>query len=135
LTYIGQTCDAYLGGMALFSLGIGMGIPLIIIGTYSGKLMPKAGAWMKVTKIIFGIGLLAVAVWLLSRITSPMTTLVLWSLLVVFPVILMLWKKHWQGAGVLTTVYGILLWVGFSAWFKKGSFWVTRTIEDLPSFL
>ena len=114
LIYIGQTGDAYLGGMALFSLGIGMGIPLIIIGTYAGKLMPKAGAWMKVTKIIFGIGLLAVAVWLLSRITSPMTTLVLWALLVIFPVILMLWKKHWQGAGVLTAVYGILLWVGFS---------------------
>ena len=114
LIYIGQTGDAYLGGMALFSLGIGMGIPLIIIGTYAGKFMPKAGAWLKVTKIIFGIGLLAVAVWLLSRITSPMTTLVLWSLLVIFPVILMLWKKHWQGAGMLTAVYGILLWVGFS---------------------
>jgi thiol:disulfide interchange protein DsbD len=113
LIYIGQTGDACLGGMALFSLGIGMGIPLIIIGTYAGKLMPKAGPWMKVTKIIFGIGLLAVAVWLLSRILPPVATLALWSLLVIFPVILMLWKKHWQGAGVLTAVYGIFCGSGF----------------------
>ena len=114
LIYIGQTGDAYLGGMALFALGIGMGIPLIIIGTYAGKLLPRAGAWMNITKVIFGIGLLAVAVWLLSRILSPMATLALWSLLVIFPVILLLWKKRWKGAGLLAAAYGILLWVGIS---------------------
>ena len=114
LIYIGQTGDAYLGGMALFALGIGMGIPLIIFGTYAGKLMPKAGAWMAITKAIFGIGLLAVAVWLLSRIISPTATLALWTLLVIFPIMLMLLKKHWQGAGLLATAYGILLWVGVS---------------------
>jgi thioredoxin:protein disulfide reductase len=114
LIYIGQTGDAYLGGMALFALGVGMGIPLIIFGTYAGKLMPKAGAWMAITKTIFGIGLLAVAVWLLSRIISPTATLTLWSLLVIFPIILMIWKKRWKGAGLLAGVYGILLWVGIS---------------------
>ena len=98
--------------MALFALGIGMGIPLLIIGTYAGKLLPRAGAWMAITKIIFGMGLLAVAVWLLSRIISPMMTLVLWSLLATFPLMLMLWKKRWQGAGLLTVTYSILLWMG-----------------------
>ena len=98
--------------MALFALGIGMGIPLIIIGTYAGKLLPRAGAWMNITKVIFGIGLLAVAVWLLSRILSPMATLALWSLLVIFPVILLIWKRRWKGAGLLAAAYGILLWVG-----------------------
>lgn len=114
LIYIGQTGDAYLGGMALFALGIGMGIPLIIIGTYAGKLLPRAGAWMNITKFIFGIGLLAVAVWLLSRILPPVATLALWSLLVIFPVMLMMWKKHWKGAGLLAAAYGIFLWVGVS---------------------
>ena len=114
LIYIGQTGDAYLGGMALFALGLGMGIPLIIIGTYAGKLLPRAGAWMNITKIIFGMGLLAVAVWLLGPILPPMATLALWSLLVIFPVMLMLWKKRWKGAGLLTAAYGILLWVGIS---------------------
>ena len=107
-------CDAYLGGIALFALGIGMGIPLLIVGTYAGKLLPKAGAWMNITNVIFGMGLLAVAVWLLSRLISPMATLTLWSLLVIFPVMLMLWKKRWRGAGLLTAAYGILLWVGVS---------------------
>ncbi|MFZ2172202.1 MAG: protein-disulfide reductase DsbD [Methylococcaceae bacterium] len=114
LIYIGQTGNAYLGGMALFALGLGMGIPLIIAGTYAGKLLPRAGAWMNTTKIIFGIGLLAVAVWLLSRILPPVATLALWSLLVIFPGILLLWKKRWQGAGLLAAAYGIFLWVGVS---------------------
>ena len=56
LIYIGQTGDAYWGGMALFALGLGMGIPLIFIGTYAGKLLPRAGAWMTITKVIFGLG-------------------------------------------------------------------------------
>ncbi len=114
LIYIGQNGDAVLGGLALFALGLGMGIPLIIAGTYAGKWLPKAGAWLNITKVIFGIGLLAVAVWLLSRILPPMATLALWSLLVIFPVMLLLWKKRWQGAGLLATAYGILLWVGIS---------------------
>ena len=114
LIYIGQTGDAYLGGIALFALGLGMGLPLILIGTYTGKLLPRAGVWMNITKVIFGMGLLAVAVWLLSRIAPPTATLALWSLLVIFPVMLMLWKKRWRGAGLLTTAYGIFLWVGIS---------------------
>lgn len=114
LIYIGQTGDAYLGGMALFALGLGMGIPLIIIGTYAGKLLPKAGNWMNFTKVIFGIGLLAVAVLLLSRILPPAATLALWSLLVIFPLILLIWKKRWKGAGLVATAYGIFLWVGVS---------------------
>ena len=114
LIYIGQTGDAYLGGMALFALGLGMGIPLIIIGTYAGKLLPRAGAWMNITKVLFGIGLLAVAVWLLSRILPQAVTMALWSVLAIFPVMLMIWKRYWKGAGLLAVVYGVLLWVGVS---------------------
>lgn len=54
LIYIGQTGNVFLGDLALFALGIGMGIPLLIIGTSTGRLLPKAGAWMNITKIIFG---------------------------------------------------------------------------------
>ena len=114
LIYIGQTGDAYLGGMALFALGLGMGIPLIIIGTYAGKVLPKAGAWMNTIKVIFGMGLLAVAVWVLSRLLSPTATLALWSLLAIFPVILLTLKRHWKSAGLLAAAYGIFLWVGIS---------------------
>ncbi len=68
LTYISQSGNFILGGIALFSMGMGMGIPLIIIGTTNGALLPKAGAWMNTIKNISGIMLLGVVVWMLSRI-------------------------------------------------------------------
>lgn len=71
LGYISSTGDMRLGGSALFSMGLGMGLPLLIIGTYGTRLLPKAGKWMQGTKIIFGVLLLAVAVSLLWRIIPP----------------------------------------------------------------
>jgi len=61
LIYIAETGDATVGGVALFSMSMGMGLPLLIIGTSAGKLMPKAGAWMDVTKVLFGLSMLASA--------------------------------------------------------------------------
>lgn len=68
LVYIGNTGDAVLGGIALFVLGLGTGVPLLIVGTSAGKLLPKAGRWMNIIKIIFGVMMLAMAVWLLGRV-------------------------------------------------------------------
>lgn len=68
LTYIGNTGNALLGGLALFVLGLGSGVPLLIIGTSAGKWLPKSGPWMNSIKIILGILMLAMAVWLLARI-------------------------------------------------------------------
>ena len=84
LIYIGQTGDALLGGMALFTLSIGMGIPLLIIGTSAGKFMPKPGAWMDMIKFVFGVLLLGVAIWMLSRVVSAELNMILWALLLVF---------------------------------------------------
>lgn len=68
LIYISTTGNALLGAAALFCLGIGMGIPLIIIGTLEGKFFIKAGSWMKIIKIAFGCLMLLMAVWMLSRV-------------------------------------------------------------------
>ncbi len=68
LTYIGNTGNAILGGIALFVLGLGSGVPLLIIGTSAGKWLPKSGPWMNAIKIILGILMLVMAVWLLARI-------------------------------------------------------------------
>ncbi|MGC1854202.1 MAG: protein-disulfide reductase DsbD [Candidatus Aquirickettsiella sp.] len=68
LTYIGNTGNAILGGLALFVLGLGSGVPLLIIGTSAGKWLPKSGPWMNAIKIILGVLMLAMAVWLLARI-------------------------------------------------------------------
>ena len=68
LVYISTTGDAVLGGFALFALGLGMGLPLIAIGTTGASVLPKAGLWMDKVKHFFGVLLLAVALWILGRV-------------------------------------------------------------------
>lgn len=81
LVYIGQTGDAFLGGMALFVMSLGMGVPLLLIGLGAGKFMPKPGGWMESITKIFGIVMLGVAIWLLDRVLNAYITMCLWSLL------------------------------------------------------
>jgi len=81
LVYIGQTGDALLGGMALFSMSIGMGIPLIVVGVSAGKFMPKPGAWMTMVTAVFGIMMLGVAIWMLEKIVDSSVTTLLYGLL------------------------------------------------------
>lgn len=114
LIYIGRTGDAALGGLALFSLGLGMGIPLLIIGTSAGKLLPKTGKWMNVMKAFFGMGLLAVAVWLLGRVMQPMVIQLLWGALLLIPPMYLGWKKIWKGAGLIASIYAVLFMIGIT---------------------
>ena len=81
LVYIGQTGDALLGGVALFAMSLGMGLPLIVVGTGAGKLMPRPGPWMTLVNGIFGILMLGVAIWMLEKIISPYLAMLLWALL------------------------------------------------------
>lgn len=68
LLYIGQSGDVWMGGAVLLMMSLGMGIPLLLIGTFEGALLPKAGPWMKWVKIVFGLLLLAVAIGLMGRL-------------------------------------------------------------------
>lgn len=124
LIYIGQTGDAVLGGGALFMMGLGMGIPLLLLGASAGKLLPKAGMWLNSTKAVFGVIMLAVAVWMLSRILPPAVTMMLWAMLLILPAIYLSaidplqqnssgWRKLWKGVGVMMLGYGLLLLIGF----------------------
>lgn len=112
LIYIGQSGDAILGGLALFFLGLGMGLPLLVIGTSAGKLLPKTGRWMNFTKAVFGVGLLAVAVWLLGRILPPAFSLLLWGALLFVPVIYLGWNRFWKSAVLVAVTYAVTLTVG-----------------------
>ncbi|MEY4683838.1 MAG: hypothetical protein RLZ25_297 [Pseudomonadota bacterium] len=123
LIYIGETGDAILGGFALFSLGMGMGLPLLVIGTSAGTLLPKAGAWMDAVKTLFGFGLLGVALWLLSRILPGDLMLFLWGGLLILSAISLgalealprpsgLIPRFAKGAGVILLSYGVLLLIG-----------------------
>ena len=123
LIYIGQTGDAVLGGTALFALSMGMGTPVLAVGTSAGKLLPKAGPWMNTVKAIFGVLLLAVAVYLIDRIVPGWITMLLWAALLIVVAIYMGaldslqpgvsgWWRLWKGAGLVLMVYGVLLIVG-----------------------
>lgn len=79
LMYIGQTGNLWFGGSALFALGIGMGIPLILVGVSAGKWLPKRGPWMETLKKLFGLAMLGMALWLLSRVLSPTMTSLAWG--------------------------------------------------------
>ena len=89
LIYIAQTKDVLLGGSSLFVLGLGMGVPLMIIGTSAGKILPKAGAWMDKVKAGFGIMMLALAIWMLERVVSFQVVVLLSGILAVFTSIYM----------------------------------------------
>jgi len=125
LIYIGQTGNAVLGGSALFAMGLGMGMPLLLLGASAGKLLPKAGSWLYATKAVFGVIMLAVAVWMLSRILPAPIIILLWAMLLIIPAIYLKaidplpeqcsgWKKLWKGLGLMMLAYGLLLLIGFS---------------------
>src|SRR6185312_11386845 len=78
LLFIGQSGNMLRGGIALFSMAIGMGVPLLVVGASAGKLLPKAGPWMDLVKRLFGALMLAVAAWVLERIVSDRFSLLLW---------------------------------------------------------
>jgi thiol:disulfide interchange protein DsbD len=77
LVYIGQTGDAVLGGLALFVMSLGMGMPLLAIGIGAGKYMPKPGGWMTTVSKVFGVVMLGVAIWMLDRIVPFVVTTIL----------------------------------------------------------
>ena len=122
LIFIGESGSALRGGLALFALGLGMGVPLLIIGTSAGRLVPKAGAWMERVKHVFGVMMLAVAIWFIARVIPGPLTLALWAALaIVCGVYLGALETHapprhlnklWRGLGLLTLLYGLILLVG-----------------------
>jgi len=74
LLYISQTRDVVLGGGALFAMALGMGAPLVVVGVSEGAFLPKSGPWMEGVKKFFGVLLLAVAVWIVWPVVSPLLT-------------------------------------------------------------
>ncbi len=84
LLYISQTHDAVLGGSALFTMGLGMGVPLLIIGTSAGTLLPKAGPWMESVKRFFGVLMLALAIWIVAPVIPVAAQMLAWTALLIF---------------------------------------------------
>lgn len=126
LIYIGQTGDQLLGAMALFALSMGMGAPLIAIGTSAGKIMPRAGMWMDAVKAVFGVLMIAVAIWMLERILPEQISMLLWAMLFIVSSIYLNafetlsaestgWARLWKGLGLVLFIYGAMLLIGAAA--------------------
>jgi thiol:disulfide interchange protein DsbD len=120
LVYLSTTGDAWLGGSALLALGLGMGAPLIVLGTTGASFLPKAGGWMDTVKAFFGVLLIGVAIWLLSRFLDATLILVFWALLaIIYAVTLGALDKAnsgkqnvVRGFAIALLVYGIVALVG-----------------------
>lgn len=120
LAVMAQTGDVWRGGSALFVMSLGMGTPLLIIGTSAGRLLPKAGAWMETVKKFFGVLMLAVAAWMLERIVPPGVVLLLWAVPLIAVAILLLPSRSrsgpaWlaRGGGAVAAAWAGLMIVGF----------------------
>jgi thiol:disulfide interchange protein DsbD len=121
LAVISQTGDVVRGGSALFAMSLGMGVPLLAIGTSAGRLLPRAGGWMETVKKLFGVLMLGVAVWMLARIVPERWTLLLWAVPAAAGAAV-LWiaaggargAARWgmRGAGSLLAVWGLALLAG-----------------------
>ncbi|NOT14398.1 MAG: protein-disulfide reductase DsbD [Methylotenera sp.] len=123
LLYIGQTHDVVLGGLALFSLSLGMGVPLLIVGASAGALLPKAGNWMVAVRNFFGVMMLGMAIYLISAVIPVSVQMLLWAALLITASIYMHaldplpanktnWSKFWKGIGVITLLLGISQFLG-----------------------
>jgi thioredoxin:protein disulfide reductase len=123
LLYIGQTHDAVLGGVALFIMALGMGAPLLLIGTSAGVLLPKAGAWMEVVKQFFGVMLLALAIWIIQPLLPVSVQMLLWAALLIFSAVYLRaldalphnasgWHKLLKGIGLFALLLGAAYLIG-----------------------
>lgn len=122
LGYIASSGNVLLGIVTLFALGLGMGTPLLLIGTSAGKLLPATGSWMNVVRAFFGILLLGVAIYLLARILPGPVTMILWAALLIFSGIycgglsksITTREKLAQGLGIMLLIYGACMLIGAS---------------------
>jgi len=121
LLYVSQTGDMMRGAAALFMLGLGMGLPLIVYGTVGAKALPKSGLWLVRVKQAFGVVFLGVAIAMVSRITPPQVSLALWALLAIGSGVFLgafdaaparPMQRLTKAAGIAAVLYGGTLVVG-----------------------
>ena len=120
--FISQTGDAFLGGLALFVMSIGMGFPLLLVGVGAGKFMPRPGGWMTRVSQVFGVVMLALSIFMFSKVLPEGLILLLWSLLFMGTALYMgvfNTSSSTQGAsklfqllGLVSLLYGASLFIG-----------------------
>jgi len=126
LAFIAQTGSTTLGGVALFVLALGMGVPLLLVGLSAGALLPRAGGWMNAVKYFFGVLMLAIAIYLISPIIPAWISMLLWAALLIASAIYLHaldplpahatgWSRLWKGLGVVLLIGGLSIILGMLA--------------------
>jgi thioredoxin:protein disulfide reductase len=126
LAFIAQTGNTVLGGIALFVLALGMGVPLLLVGLSAGALLPRAGGWMNAVKYFFGVMMLAIAIYLISPVVPGWVGMLLWALLLIASAIYLHaldplpahatgWSRLWKGLGVVLLIGGLAILLGMLA--------------------
>ena len=130
LIYISQTHDVLLGGIALFALSIGMGVPLLLIGASAGHVLPKAGIWMTTVRNFFGVLMLGVAIYMISPVIPPSLHMLLWAALLIIPAIYLhaldplptgasAASRLLKGIGIMLLALGITMIIGAASGAKS----------------
>ena len=154
LVYISQTRNVIIGGSALFVMALGMSVPLLLLGLSAGTLLPRAGQWMKVVKPLFGVVMLALALWMVASLIPSLVLMAGWGLLAVAYGIFILLSGHlgWfpKLFGVLFVLLGAAQWIGiatgsdnpFAPWenlrgerAQKTEFKKIKTVDELDQAL
>jgi len=154
LVYISQTRNVIIGGSALFVMALGMSVPLLLLGLSAGTLLPRAGQWMKVVKPLFGVVMLALALWMVASLIPSWVLMAGWGLLAIAYGIFILLSGHlgWfpKLFGVLFVLLGAVQWIGiatgsdnpFAPWENlrdkrahKTEFKKIKTVEELDQVL
>lgn len=118
LLYISTSGDPLIGFASLLSLGLGMGVPLILVAVGGAKFLPKTGNWMNTSKFLFGVLLLAVAIWLIARIIPEPVSLALWALLGLATAVFMgAFEPAVSGAQKLVKTIAIAIFLVAGIWF------------------
>lgn len=124
LIYIGQTGNGALGGAALFVMSLGMGVPLLLIGLGAGKFMPRPGGWMNRVTEVFGVVMIGIAIWMVSRIIPDWITMMLWAIFFIVSAVYLgafeplkdgarrTWDAFFKAIGIGFMLYGSILLVG-----------------------
>ena len=126
LAFIAHTGNALLGGVALFSMGIGLGVPLLIVGLGAGALLPRAGGWMEGIKVFFGVVLLAAALWIVWPVLPATAQMLLGALWLLFAAATLglfsphagavsTWRRLGRGIGAAFAIWAAALIVGLAA--------------------
>lgn len=143
LTYISTTGDTWIGGTSLLALALGMGTPLLVIGSFGAHLLPRSGNWLIFVQRLFGVLLVGVAIWLVGRLMSTELMLTLWGIFAIVSAYCLLisnarsgyWGIFWKFIGWLLIVIGVVLFLrALQPFLAPHLFPVKNTFVSLQQF-